>query len=479
MSHPDGTGAQEMALVGSLMWADEMQSDRFAQSKELTSGWALLSKPRHRVILQALGSALERSPSCDLVMLHSELSATGKLDEAGGADALTELIEGVPNVDRWKDYADGMVRLSHRRKAIEAATQILDKVKRGEELNGELEDVSLFSSDAAESAKADAKKHIPKTIEEVRQLGASLPKVEPTEPCFPEFSNQLSGGYRPGWVVIVGAFTGGGKTTVSVRETVHKAFLGNPTLYISCELAAVEVQQKIDMAATEDSSFKVPPLPIWIEDRFSALGDICKVIETWSAANSSGKTPVVVLDYLQRVRSGAQSNREREVAIVAEELQQLARRLGIILVCAAQLNRNSVSESNTGPQLHHLRESGLIEQIADVAFLINKTEVNRLKVFLAKNRWGPAGDEVEYAVDFPNCRMGPLSQMDKLEPIAERVVEFLEGCKEGKAKPREVSQAVKINGKHPNTAEILDAGRYSKKYGLKDGVLSLFGGAKS
>lgn len=469
----------EKALIGTLLWADEKQKTRLAGAKAAIGGWGVLGVQQHRTILEALERVLTRADQCDLVMLHGELSATGNLTASGGADRLSELIEGCPNPESWESYAKDLLRLSARRKALDLARQVQEKIVRGEELNGELEELSLQQLESTEVFKGEeSKKYVPKTIEEVRQMGADLPHVEPTEPCFPEFSKQLSGGYRPGWVVIVGAFTGGGKTTCSVRETVHKAFCGNPALYISCELAAVEVQQKIDMAASEDG-FKIPPLPIWIEDRFSALGDICKVIEQWTAAHSEGKTPVVVLDYLQRVRSGAQSNREREVAIVAEELQQLARRLGIILVAAAQLNRNSVSESTTGPQLHHLRESGLIEQIADVAFLINKTEINRLKVFLAKNRWGPAGDEVEYAVDFPNCKMGPLSTVEKLEPIADRVVEYLQGCKDRKAKPREVSMAIKMNGRHPSTAEILDAGRYSKKYALKEGVIGLFGGLES
>lgn len=338
---------------------------------------------------------------------------------------------------------------------------------------GMINDVWDFVDFARKDISATGDGKLPRTIEQIREIASKIPAVEPTPPSVIEFTDFLKGGFRPGWIVIVGAFTGGGKTTWCIRETVHKAYLGNPTLYVSCELAAVEVQAKIDLAAQEDG-MPIPTLPIWIEDRFSGLGDILRLIEDWKTSlPPDSKTPVVILDYLQRVRSGSQSNREREVAVVAEELQQLARRTGIILIAAAQLNRSSQIEGNAGPQLHHLRESGLIEQIADAAFLIHKTDEDRMTINLAKNRWGPGDRHVEYAVDFAMCRIKPLSHSEQLAPVIDKIVEYLQESKDHKMKQRDLSRKVHVNGRHPTTKDLMEAARISMQFSVIDGIVTL------
>jgi replicative DNA helicase len=296
-----------------------------------------------------------------------------------------------------------------------------------------------------------------------------MAEVEPIPSSIPDLDECLSGGYRPGWLIIAGAFTAGGKTTFCVREAVHKASLEHPVLYVSCELGAVEVARKIDLASAEDGQ---PPLdlPIWVEDGVTDLPAVISCIEDWAESRDGGMCPLVILDYLQRVRAGSQANREREVATVAEELQQLARRTGIILVAAAQLNRQSQSDEK--PSLHHLRESGLIEQTADVALLLTKTGPDQLRVSIGKNRWGASGHEVNLSVDFAKARIGALTEAQQMEPLARRVVEFLTG-EGGRAKVRDISRRMKINGRHPSTPEIVTAASTTKLFSVANGEAML------
>lgn len=281
----------------------------------------------------------------------------------------------------------------------------------------------------------------------------ALQDVELTIPCsLPGFSQGAEFAYRPCWLILAGAFTSGGKTTFCVREAIHKAALGHPVLYATTELSRFEIARKIK--ATLEPQIEALPIHLW--DSSSELGEILKVIEEWAGPLDSGKTPIVVLDYIQRIRFESKQTREREVAIVAEELQRIARRLGIVIVAAAQLNRMSQQEKK--PAMHHLRESGLLEQSADLVFLLAKTGSDRLQVTLAKNRWGRSGIEVDLSADFARCTLGELTPEQVSRPIAEAVCKYLRD-NDGRAKCREVSQSISIKGRHPVKRDIEEAQR--------------------
>jgi len=449
----------ECALLGSLIF-DQSKVDAVREIVQAED----FSFPAHQAIYQALLFMRAASRSIDLVLLRDELAKAGKLDALGGADYLVGLVEGVPNAERALEYAASVRAFSRQRKAL-AAYQVLGVALRSGHLNGEYR----AFQDAVAELDADSKPEHegPKPLAALRVLAAQLAEVEPVPASIHDLNEPLRGGYRPGWLVVAGAFTAGGKTTFCVREAVHKATLDHPVLYVSCELGAVELARKVDLATAEEGQTP-PDLPIWVDDTVTDLPAVISCIQGWVESRDSGKCPLVILDYLQRVRAGAQVNREREVAIVAEELQKLARRLGIILVAAAQLNRQSQSDDK--PSLHHLRESGLIEQVADVALLLTKTGPDRLRVGLGKNRWGSSGQEIELSVDFARARIGSLTEGQQAEPLARAVVEHLR-AHGGRVKISKISASIKVPGRrdHPRVDQIVAAGLSTRLYSVGDG----------
>lgn len=449
--------ASECALLGSLIF-DQSRVDAVRELVRAED----FSIPAHQTIYSILLRMRAASRSIDLVLLRDELAKLGKLDAVGGADYLLSLVAELPNAERAAEYAGNIRAFSRQRKAI-IAHQVLGVALRSGHLNGEYRAFQEAVADLETDSKPE--RSGPRPLADLRVQAIQLGEVEPVPSSIAELDEHLVGGYRPGWLIIVGAFTAGGKTTFCIRETVQKATLGHPVLYVSCELGAVEVARKVDLATIEEGQAP-PDLPIWVEDTVTDLSAVISCIQGWAESQDAGKCPLVIVDYLQRIRAGSQANREREVATVAEELQRLARRCGIILVAAAQLNRQSQSDEK--PSLHHLRESGLIEQTADVALLLTKTGPDQLRVTLGKNRWGSSGHDVDLSVDFATARIGSLTEAQRMEPLARKVVEFLTG-EGGRAKVRDISRRVKIAGRHPSTPEIVAAAISTKRYRVADG----------
>jgi replicative DNA helicase len=450
----------EDCLLGAILFHSD-KPKVIAGIGGILNGWRP-SKPGDSLILDAVKAILSRGSDPDLPTINGELTATGNEKSSGGGSRLIELVDGVPNAENYEQYAREVLRQQSRLKSIRISSEIREKLAKGQPLDGDLERLALATAEVEAATYKHVELPLPMTVQEIRDAGKLLPEIEPIEPSIPDLKAPLSGGFRAGWMVIVGAFTGGGKTTWCVREAVHKAYLGHPVLYLSCELAKFEVQKRIDVASEEDGVCLMNP-SIRVEDQRTDLPSVLALIAQWEAASRGKLSPVLIVDFIQRVQAESQPGREREVAIVAEELQKLTRTLGILTIAAAQLNRNSATET---PQLHHLRESGTLEQVADVAFLINKTGDDRMTVELAKNRWGASGMSVDLMVDYARCRIAPVSEHDKLQAIGEKVAEYLEGKTSKSDELRDISSKIKVNGKHPKTSEIEKAAAVTKLYVL-------------
>lgn len=234
----------------------------------------------------------------------------------------------------------------------------------------------------------------------------------------------LGGGVLPGWTVILGAFSGCGKTSLCLRTALNFTVRGHPTLYVTAELSGVEVAARLGGVVPQGDELKT--LRIWYPD--GNVLDLVEVVEEWIRAGAgTSMTPVLIVDYLQKLRApDGEQNRERQIAVVAETLQMLGRKHGILVIAAAQLNRKS---QENDPQLHHLRESGVVEQVADVALLLQKRKELPMKVIVAKHRWGKSDVELEVPVDFERLEFGQAMPMmgdaakpsDRKPPTREKV----------------------------------------------------------
>lgn len=307
----------------------------------------------------------------------------------------------------------------------------------------------------------------PKSLADVLAIAELAGQVEIIPTCFPGLPDGV--GHAAGRVTVIGAFTGSGKTSACVSETAKLSSLGHPVCFATVELSNVEIARKMSgvMQATQHPF-------IWIHEPTS-MGDLARSVKVWAnKLDGMERAPVLCLDFIQRLRSDEPSkNREREVAVVAESLSTLARRLGIAVIVAAQLNRASQNESR--PSLHHLRESGALEQIADLALLIGSSGENQIFVSIAKNRWGPGvGTEVELSADWARCVFTEISPIVRLQPLAVEIVDYLK-AHGNTAQVRDIARNVKIpsSQKHPKSKDIYQAGMVCKLFTIDGNTVKL------
>jgi replicative DNA helicase len=232
----------------------------------------------------------------------------------------------------------------------------------------------------------------------------------------PTLDRLLDGGIAPGWFAVYGARTGVGKTLLACQTAYHGIRAGHRVLYVTLEEARTQIAERITRHAKRLA--KVPPgqldplfsaaldddirsLPLLIEQVYD-LTQIEGLVR--EMAIETAGLGLVVVDYIGLVRAGKFENRVQEMSEVTRRLKVLAMEARVPVVGLAQVNRSPLSRSDRRPMLSDLRESGSIEQDADVVVLLHRNgeiEGRDGELRLAKNRYGaPAALDItfEYAI---------------------------------------------------------------------------------
>ncbi len=350
----DPAVVQEKSLVGSLLWADEKQAERFKISKEITRGWEPFVIPQHRTILHALETVLGRGSQCDVVMLHGELSATGKLSEVGGADALTALMADLPNPEGAEVYARGVVRLASRRRALRIVKQINDLVVKGEDLNGELEELALAAVEATDIVSVPKKK----TWEEItgspvvhgEQLlrAAETPLEYVVDPIVPRgYLTQIHGppkGGKSSFTLFLGVAT-------SMGVWPEKALLqskAQKVLYLTWEDMLPLISKRILSYARGLGSNGIPP-NLHVVEMPMLLMNVAEHAQALEDKIASEHYDLVVLDTISHAH-GVDEDKASEIKLVMQILQRIAKncRCAIMYVHHRRKNGEGVSMSERG-----------------------------------------------------------------------------------------------------------------------------------
>lgn len=196
----------------------------------------------------------------------------------------------------------------------------------------------------------------------------------------------LGGGVRDGQLVVIGGRPGAGKSALMAQFAVHGATKGRPSLFVSLELTVPELMERI---STSMEVANVRALPMFFADK---IYDLDKIASTARVMVRRHGIRMMLVDYLQLVHSGLDSKtiREQQVAHCSRTLKRLAQELKIPIIIGSQLNRES-QKKNARPSLSEMRESGSIEQDADMVFLLSREQPGEPKTFidLAKHRGGP------------------------------------------------------------------------------------------
>lgn len=408
---------------------------------------------RHRVIWTAILRLHDARKPIDVGTLTDALRASESLDLAGGAGAVTELGNGWQMVHNARHHAEKVRALAAVRRLVDACTDIVA------DADSALEDPRRWLDDCGSRIEAYSKpargwryKHIAESIAgELRAMSEAGKRRQAGEhPCgIPTPWKQLTEcvyGWEPAKLYVIAARPGAGKTACALAVVEHAAAHGFPCLVLSMEMSDTELAGRA-MAAesgldrrplkrgivTHDqgemlkaAGTRIARTPLYIDDTPAlSIREMRARARQWKRDPrivwGTSKLGIVAVDYLQLASaSGRADNREQAIAEVSRGLKALAKELQLPVVACAQLNRET--EKRTGaPILSDLRESGAIEQDADViAFLwhpVHKRddrgkptkEVDRslVEMRIAKHRDGPQG-AVRFRFDGARMRFTEL-----------------------------------------------------------------------
>ncbi|MDX2380506.1 MAG: replicative DNA helicase [Acidimicrobiia bacterium] len=379
--------------------------------------------PGHQNIFDAVRSLYSSSGPVDVVTVADELRRNGLLDDIGGIERLSELQDATPSVSGAEHYARIVMDTALLRRLIHTAGEITD-IAFGEP-DDVIKAVDLAESkmfQVAEDRAVDSTRDIQvllneamDQLEENYERGDSITGVATG---YDDLDDLLSG-LQPSTLNIVGARPAVGKTAFGLGMASHIAkHDGRPVLVFSLEMGHAELTQRILASEAKVDSTKLRTgklseadwskiglavgrleVPLFLDDNPQVT-----VMEIRSKArrikSQHGGLAAIIIDYLQLMSGhGRSENRQLEVSEISRNLKVLARELEVPIVALSQLSRNLETRSDKRPMLADLRESGSLEQDADVVMFLYRDEVynpespdkGSAEVIVAKHRAGPIG----------------------------------------------------------------------------------------
>ena len=378
----------------------------------------------HRKIFRAMIELADRSEPVDIITLSECLKNRGELEAVGGSAYLASLNDFVPTAANISYYARIVREKSILRHLINAATEVATK---GYDGTGNVEELL----DSAERAIFDITEQRIKgsfvkvgdmmkdSIKMVEKLFERKTMITGVPTGFKDLDTKTAG-LQPADLIIVAARPGMGKTAFSLNIASHAAFSGYGVAVFSLEMAKEQLalrllcsearvdNSKVRTGYLSDRDFpKLATAAGRLHDALIFVDDTpaISVLELRAKArriarDREKKLGLIIVDYLQLMRgTGAAQNREQEISEISRSLKALAKELNVPVLAVSQLNRRVEDRNDKTPQLSDLRESGAIEQDADViAFIYReaaynpKSEDNTATITIAKQRNGPTGD---------------------------------------------------------------------------------------
>ena len=414
-------------------------------------------KPSHKKIFAGIRELHRKEMPSDLVTVSNLLMEKGELDSLGGAAYLAEMIDQTPSTANISTYAKIVAEKSLLRKVIQASGEFVEKSysQEFENIDAFLDSMEARVFQLAEgkntSGLTDASELVKLSLEKIETLYANQMLVTGVASGFNDL-DELTAGFHPGELTIIAARPSMGKTAFSLNIAMHAALRENRKVaYFSVEMGKEQVMVRM-LAST--ARVRLGDLRIGKIDDQSwprLINTAASISETGIFIDdTSGISPfdirakcrrmkakhgldMIMIDYLQLMSMKQKfDSREREVSEISKLLKSIAKELQVPVIALAQLNRGVEGRSDRRPMLSDLRESGSIEQDADVIMMLfredyydkNNPEIKGIaECIIGKQRNGPT-DTVkmrwlpEYGI-FDNLVRGPDAPMpDAPKPAA-------------------------------------------------------------
>jgi replicative DNA helicase len=403
-----------------------LSRDAIVAATEVGLGADEFYKPAHGHVFDAITSLYGAGEPADPVTVAEELRRANLLDAIGGPGILLSLQASTPATSNAARYARIINEHALLRRLIGVAGEIA-------EIGYSVPDDVISAVDRAESMVFDvAQRRVTDTMAPIKELlDASLTRLEMLYekgdsitglPTGYHGLDELMSGLQPSTLNIVGARPATGKTAFSLGLATHAALeVGRPVLFFSLEMSHLEITQRIlsaearvdatrmrngrlaeaDWTKLSHAIGRLAEAPLYIDDNPQAT-----VMEIRSKArrlkSRIGDLSLIVIDYLQLMTGRtAAENRQVEVSEISRGLKILARELECPVVALSQLSRGLEQRADKRPMLSDLRESGSLEQDADVVMFLYRDELynsespdrGTCEVLVAKHRAGPTGQD--------------------------------------------------------------------------------------
>lgn len=403
-------------ILGSIL-IDQARFPLVAETLADESEWSL---QKHRLIWSAMKAMWDRAVQIDRVTLANELQRNKQLEAVDGITYLVSLDDGLPTICNLESYVGIVAEKATLRKTIIAAQALIEEcTSSSDSADGILSRAGrvLSTLSDARSPRGELKSSAEVVQDYPGGVNAFLsPHLKERGIATPFGGlNRLITGLGPGQLIIIGARPAVGKTAMAVRMAHVAAMNGHGAAVFSLEMAASDLMHRIVCAdANVDlhdfragrctpeerrrlmrATTEVTELPLWMSDHSSTT--VPSLHSAIRKLMTRQKVSMVVVDYLQLLQGvGRRENRTQEITEISRGLKLMAMEFGIPMVVLSQLSRSSATD-NREPHLTDLRDSGSIEQDADIVMFLHPRKAEEtsecipVDLILEKQRNGPTG----------------------------------------------------------------------------------------
>lgn len=380
-------------------------------------------RPNHRCIFQAMISLTDRQEPIDPITLSAELRKLGLLEQAGDTPYLTRLATLVPSAANVSYYSEVVRNASLRRKMIHTSSVIIDRAFQEDSdieefLSISEQDVLAIADERSKEGFTPVSEIVPSSMMVLEKLMDRKESITGTPSGFKDLDD-LTAGFQASDLIIVAARPAMGKTALALTMAQFAGIKKNLGVAVfSLEMSKEQLvlrmlcsEARVDSSLVRtghlgerdfprmvDAASKVTEAPIYIDDTPGL--SVSEVRAKARRLHREQPLSLIIVDYLQLMKSPAYSkSREQEISDISRNLKGLAKELKVPVIALSQLNRSLESRPNKRPLMSDLRESGAIEQDADVIMFIYRDEVYNedsadkgiAEIIIAKQRSGPTG----------------------------------------------------------------------------------------
>jgi len=423
--HPPYAAEAEISVLGAML----IDGDAVARALEIVDD-TMFYREANRRIVRTMARLFQRGQVIDPVTISEELTKTDELESVGGMAYVAELLDAVPTAANVEYHARIVRERALLRRLIEASSSIIqDAYASGERTVEEvLDEAEQRIFQVAQSHDRGGfvwiKKILYPTFERIEQLQAARGGLTGVPTGFHAL-DEKTGGFQKGDLIIVASRPSMGKTALVTGVGLHAAITSRvPVAMFSLEMSKEQLVQRMlcsealvdlgrllrgrlsddDYVQLAQAAGHLNTAPIWIDDSGSL-----NVLEMRAKARrlkaDQPDLGLIVIDYIQLMNAASQAeNRQQEVSAISRGLKALAKELAVPIIALSQLSRAPEQRADHRPQLSDLRESGSIEQDADLVMFLYRPEYyvsdreaeqndlrGKAELIIGKQRNGPTG----------------------------------------------------------------------------------------